>query len=179
MEWKISVRCFSFFSFLIESFYCLYATVLLPLNTSFITISYIYHLTVKFLDPKATYSNRIERNNPEILDLKLDAVLKRVFELSSFAGGHRVNALEVVSEKCAVSWVRAFFSRLYMCGRTCTHTGEIIVNLLVMLAQHPLSLPTVTLQSFSDLSPHDSDHVTDHTSYFQGQQLVPDPDLAY
>lgn len=140
---------------------------------------YIYHLTVKFLDPKATYSNRIERNNPEILDLKLDAVLKWVFELSSFAGGHRVNALEVVSEKFAVSRVRAFFSRLCMCGRTCTHTGEIIVNLLVMLAQHPLSLPTVTLQSFSDLSPQDSDHVTDHTSYFQGQQLVPDPDLAY
>lgn len=46
VDWKTSVGCFSFFSFLIESFYCLYAILLLTLNTFFITISYSYHLTI-------------------------------------------------------------------------------------------------------------------------------------
>lgn len=90
--------------------------------------------------------------------------------------GAGVKVLEVVSENFALSQVRAFFSRLRIYGRVWMHTGRIIVNLLVMLAQHPLPLPTVKSHcslSVSDLSPHDSDHVSDHTSYSQCQQFVP------
>lgn len=53
-----------------------------------------------------------------------------------------------------------------MCGRIRRHPGRLIVNLLVMLTQHPLPLPTVKSHcslSLSDLGPHDSDHVSDHT----------------
>lgn len=76
-----------------------------------------------------------------------------------------VNVGEVVSENLTLSQVRPFF-------QGCIGTEKDMYAHWEDYSEsfgYPLPLPMITLQSFSfsDLSPHDSDHVTDHTSYSQ------------